>query len=314
VNRGPLMTKPLSEQDLLKLARAADSVRSAMDEAERARSEGDRLGRADDATLLATLNDRASDPWARRTALMLLIRRGDPRRDGTLSRVMPTLWDDPDEILATMAIEHAPLDDPEVTDRLRALLDDPRSARWTTAASVLANRRKDATIIPRLIGWFRRGDREHRNVACSCLCFYGLVEPAERRGLLREAWDAGGRDDDDRTMLAVGLLGLGDRIGWEFLVELARRADCYSATWAAEMIMEQEPGLGLDLMLHILERGASFEVRWGMVEKVAQAAGLPHLWTADGLAEARNWVEQERLRLASGGKAVSLSALRMSAN
>jgi hypothetical protein len=177
--------------------------------------------------------------------------------------------------------------------RLHALLDDPERLIWSTAASVLA-RRKDTTIITRLLDWFREGDQDHRNVAWSCLCFYQLLEPDECRTQLREAWDAGGRDDADRAMLAIGLLGLGDRRGWPFLVRLSRTADHDSACWAAETIMEHDPALGLDLMLHILDHGATFRVRWGMVERIATSAGLPHLWTADGLAEARHWVEQRR--------------------
>ena len=114
-----------------------------------------------------------------------------------------------------------------------------------------------------MIGWFREGDEAHRNVAWSCLCFDRLLGPDECRALLREAWDDGGRDDDDRTMLAVGLLGLGDRVGWAFLVEFARRADRYSACWAAETILEHDPALGLDLMIHILDHGTMFRVRWG---------------------------------------------------
>jgi hypothetical protein len=35
-------------------------------------------------------------------------------------------------------------------------------------------------------------------------------------------------------------------------------------------------------MLHILDYGKTFQVRWGMVEPIAKSAGLPHLWTADG--------------------------------
>jgi hypothetical protein len=100
-------------------------------------------------------------------------------------------------------------------------------------------------------------------------------------------------------MLAVGLLGLGDRLGWSFLVELARKADHYSACWAAETIMEHDPALGLDLMLHILDHGGNFQVRWGMVKRIAKSAELPHVWTADGLAEARHWVEQRRQDLDS---------------
>jgi hypothetical protein len=222
--------------------------------------------------------------------------------------VLP-LWDDPDEQVARMAIEHAPANDPEVTSRLHALLDDLRSTQWSTAATALT-RRKDTTIIPRLLGWFREGDEGHRNVAWCCLYSYGLLERDQCRALLREAWDAGGRDDDDRVMLAIGLLGLGDRVGWGFLGDLARRADLYAAVSAAETVMEHDPALGLDLMLHILDHGTTFEVRWGMVERIASAAGLPHVWTADGLAEARCWVEQQRQKLESGCAVRSLALLQ----
>ena len=224
---------------------------------------------------------------------MLLLSRNRHRRDRALSDILLPLWDDPDRQLAKMAIEQTPPFDPETGERLHALLDDPERVIWSTAASVLA-RRKDARIVPRLRDWFREGDADHRNVAYSCLCFHQLLGPDECRALLRKEWDAGGRDDDDRTMLAIGLLGVGDRIGWAFLETHARRADRYSANWAAETLMEHDPVSGLDLMLHILNYGKTFQVRWGMVERIAKSAGLPHLWTADGLTEARHWVEQRR--------------------
>ena len=41
--------------------------------------------------------------------------------------------------------------------RLRLMLDDPQVHRWSTAASVLAWR-KETSIVPRLLGWFRDGD------------------------------------------------------------------------------------------------------------------------------------------------------------
>jgi hypothetical protein len=132
-------------------------------------------------------------------------------------------------------------------------------------------------------------------VAYCCLCLNRALEPGECHTLLREAWDAGGRDEADRVMLAAGLLGFGDRVGWTLLVEVSRKADHYSACWAAETIMKHDRALGLDLMCHILDHGTTFQVRWGMVERIAIAADLPHLWTADGLAEARLWVEQQSL-------------------
>jgi hypothetical protein len=137
-------------------------------------------------------------------------------------------------------------------------------------------------------------------VAYACLCQYGLLGPGDRLALLREAWDAGGRDDDDRMMLAAGLLENGDKVGWDYLIDRARKADHYSASWAAETINNHDPALGLELMRHILDHGTSFPVRWSMAAKIAEAAGLHHLWTADGLAEARFWVEQQMANLGGG--------------
>jgi hypothetical protein len=302
------MSGTLSESAQIKLAHAANFIQRVNEEADRANAERVRLKQADDPTLCSILCDRSGPSASRLGALTLLLGKDHLRRDGTLARIMLPLMDDPDEEIAGFAIQYAPAEDPDVAARLIALLDDPRPARWSKAASVLA-RRKETTIIDRLLGWFRDGDRDHRNVAYSCLYFEGNLEPERCRELLREAWDVGGRDDDDRAMLAIGLLKMGDRIGGEFLEALARRADCYSATWAAEMIMEHDPGVGLDLMLHILDHGTVFEVRWGMVSRIATAAGLPHVWTADGLAEARYWVEQQRQKLESGCAVESLSSL-----
>ena len=321
------MSQTLTEQEQRQLAQWAGMAHRIKTDSDRERG---RLEAADDATLRAVLSDRAASQTARATALMLLVNRNRHNRDGTLAEILLPLWHDPDEQIARMAIEFTPPSDPEVTSRLHALLDDPEQLRWSTAASVLA-RRKDTTIVPRLRAWFHEGDEAHRNVAYACLCFYQLLEPDDRHALLRDAWDAGGRDDGDRAMLAVGLLDLDDRAGWPFLLDLARRADSYSAVFAADAIHACDPALGYELMLHILDQGASFQVRWGMVEWIAQfAAGLRrfrpadgrveggtrevppddggallhHIWTADGLAEARYWVEQQRARLDRTGTEV----------
>ena len=301
------MSEQMSEQDRIKLARTAEYVHRITEECDRERES---LKLADEESLRATLTDRKLPTLSRVNALMTLIERNRHRRDEGLSGFLVDLWDDPDDTVASLAIQNAPACDPLVTAKLHALLDDPRPKRWSTAASVLA-RRKDTTVIPRLLGWFHEGDREHRNTAWSCLCFHRLLEANACRALLREAWDAGGHDDDDRTMLAVGLLGLGDRVGWAFLVDLARRADDYAAVWAAETVMEHDPALGLDLMLRVLDQGTTFQVQWGMVERIAQAARLPHVWTEDGLAEARFWVEQRQQELKSGGVVPSLASMQI---
>lgn len=277
----------LTEQDRAALAKAAGFIQGTQDECDRFNAGLPALRRADDDSLIATI--QAGAPEDRLNALVVLLGRRNP----ALATILPALWDDPDDRIAEAAVRHAP-DDPGTTERLRGLLDDPRL--WAAAAVALAQR-KDAAIVPRLVAWFRDGDQDRRNAAFSCLGSYGLLAGDAALALLREAWDIGGRDDADRAMLAVGLLSRGDRAGRDFLVDLARRADDDAACWAAETIFAHDRPLGLDLMLHVLDRGASFRVRWGMVEKVARLGDLPHLWTADGLAEARHWVEQQRLAL-----------------
>ena len=100
------MSEIVSEQDRLKLAQAADHVHRMKEECYRANRELEKLRRAEDATLLAMLGDRARPTLSRRNALIVLVGRDHLRRDGTLSRIMLPLLDDPDEDLARMAIEY----------------------------------------------------------------------------------------------------------------------------------------------------------------------------------------------------------------
>src|SRR4051794_13429191 len=55
----PFMSEPLSEQDRIKLARAAEYVHRMTEEAHRANHERESLQKADDAILRAILDDRA---------------------------------------------------------------------------------------------------------------------------------------------------------------------------------------------------------------------------------------------------------------
>ena len=280
------MSEPVPDRLRRVLAQVAEHIHRGEAEAEQERR---RLEAADDATLRRVLSDRVASRAARLTALGTLVSR--LRRDRALSELLLPLFDDPDDELARQAISYAPPFDPRMVERLHALLDDPREGHWSTAAATLA-RHHDRAILPRLLAWFRDGDRPHRNVAFAGLAW--LLGPDDRRALLQAAWDQGGRDDDDRAMLAGGLLDLGDPRGVPFLESLARRADHpVVAPFAVETIRAHDPARGLELALWVLDHGDPPEVKWGMVERIARAARLPHDWTADGLAEARNWVEQQ---------------------
>lgn len=99
-------------------------------------------------------------------------------------------------------------------------------------------------------------------------------------------------------MLAVALTRLGDRRGWPGLVETARRADSAWSVVSATHIGFSDPALGLGLMRHILDHG-SLEAKQAMVSQIWNFAHVPHAFTADGIHEARLWVE-ERLQQPGG--------------
>jgi hypothetical protein len=198
------------------LAQVAEHIQRGESEAEQQRR---RLEAADEPTLRRVLADRGESRAARMTALGALVSR--LRRDLALSDLLLPLFEDPDDELVRRAISCAPPFDPRMVERLHVLLDDPREGRWSTAAATLA-RRNDRAILPRLLAWFRDGDRAHRNVAFACLPW--LLGPDDRLALLQAAWDQGGRDDDDRAMLAGGLLDLDDPRGVPFLESLGRGA------------------------------------------------------------------------------------------
>jgi hypothetical protein len=295
------MTEALSEGDQIQLARAAAWNHRIREECDQANRDLKAVQSADDSSLLEWLFDPACPAARRRNAFFAALSRRVLKEGSLFLRLM----DDPDDEVAEMAIRYAPADDPTVAVRLRALLDDPRANRWSLAASSLS-RMKDPTIASRLTEWFRNGDESHRNVAWTCLVG-GLLAPEKALGLLREAWLAP-HSDDDRVMIAIGLLEYDDRIGWSFLVDHARKAESYSACWAAHVIEGQDRRLGLELAKHILDHGATFEVRWGMVEKIAKSAGLGHTWTVDGLAEARFWIEHQLSQLGGSGATPSEGA------
>ena len=85
-----------------------------------------------------------------------------------------------------------------------------RGDSWSEAAYTLA-RRKDGSILPRLLHGFHRGDRPRFNVALASLRF--LMDPDEHRDLLERAWGRNDRQGEGRAVLAASLLGLGDGCG-----------------------------------------------------------------------------------------------------
>ena len=111
--------------------------------------------------LTRVLLDRDELVEARLNALGFLFER----RDAGSPDLLLDLIDDPEEDIAGQALMYCdPSKHPEVTERLHALLDDPRAWAWSGAACTLARRRPDG-LLPRLRDWFGEGDEPHRNVA-----------------------------------------------------------------------------------------------------------------------------------------------------
>lgn len=237
------------------------------------------------------LLDRRESQAARLEALSALLSRRDPG----MPEILLGLLDEPEPDLWLSIIHSYCPDDPRVLGRLRTFLDDPRDRVWSEAACALA-RRHDPSILPRALGWFRDGDESHRNVAIECLLLLG---DDEALGRIAEEFERGGRDDGDRVVLALALLRSGDERGRPFLEAVARRADGAWSVAAASWIWTRRPAEGLALMRHILDHG-TLEARRAMVSQVWNFTELPHALTADGIHEARAWVEQRQRELADG--------------
>ena len=79
----------------------------------------------------------------------------------------------------------------------------------------------------------------------------------------------------------------------QFLKEVARRADgAWSVLAATSIWFEHDATEGLQLMLWILDEG-NLEAKQRMVGQISGLAGLPHRFTADGIHEARFWVQRK---------------------
>ena len=164
------------------------------------------------------------------------------------------------------------------------------------AAYTLA-RRKDGSILPRLLHWVHRGDRPRFNVALTSLRF--LMDPDEHRDLLERAWERNDRQGEGRAVLAASLLGLGDGRGLTFLEAVTRLDERLEAIHAVRTIHDHDRAQGLELMAWVLDH-AEPEKSWSLAERIARLANLPHVWTVDGLAESRNWVAQRLEEMGQG--------------
>jgi hypothetical protein len=146
------------------------------------------------------LRDRAQATSVRRVALRHLASR--LRAEAALSAILRGVLNDADELLVCDAIRASAPFDAGLRQRIAALLDDPRPAVWSEAASVLA-RRMDPAVAPRLLVWFQSDDREKRRVGVAGLAC--VLKPEAAIDLFQPELDRGGRDADDRENLTAAL-------------------------------------------------------------------------------------------------------------
>ena len=247
--------------------------------------QADRLRDAPPDELKRVVRDRSESTAARGNALLSLMRVRDPE----LTDLILELFDDPDQDLWRMAICGAKRSDPRVREKLRNLLDDPDDRNWSEAAVTLA-RTGEHSLQDRFAAWLETGDEPHRNVAIECL--KSLKTPASQ-AVLENYWSRGAGDDETRLVAAAALLDLGNPCGRESLEAEAQRGRGSWSVFAATSVYIVEPSRGLPLMLHILDHG-DLAARQAMVSQIWNFAHLPHAFTADGLAETRVWVESQR--------------------
>jgi hypothetical protein len=213
---------------------------------------------------------------------MLLLQCRDPE----VFRLLPDLFDHPQ--LGRMAVRYCRPSDPLTAERLHGLLGPARGRHWSEAALALA-RAKVPSVRPLLLGWLGSGDTGEFNVAVEGLA---LLDSDGGLELFQRAWDAGGGAEERRLILAAALLRLRDARGVGLLEEVARRADGPWAVFAAFGLASYDPPRAYSLMLDILDDGG-LEAKRALVMQVWNFCEAPHAFTADGLHEARVWVERQ---------------------
>jgi hypothetical protein len=248
---------------------------------------------------LKQLSRDANEPVMTRTAalarLEVLACENPPvPLDPEVPDILLGLLSEPDPQARRLALQcsSAVWFDPRVVERVRSLLDDPDVSVHAEAATVLA-RRRDETVLPYLLTWFHGDDQPHRNAATQGL---RILNTPESRRVLRESWNLGGRNEEDRIVLAMTLLWAGDSCGVPLLSDLARRADGDWSCAAAAALYHSAAHRadGLRLMRRILDCG-SLEAKRRMVGGISSLSRprLLHTFTADGIHEAQCWIDQQ---------------------
>lgn len=247
-----------------------------------------RLKHALPAELKAVVRNHSESTSARGRALLGLLSARDPE----LTDLILELFDDADQGLWRM-VASLRLNDPRIRAKLQQKLDDADhhngdDNNWSQAAVMLA-RAGVVSLLPRFVDWLETGDEPHRNVAVECL---KMLKTPAASAVLEDYWKSGKGDAEIHLVIAAALLDLGNPCGRELLESAARSGAGSVSVFAATVIYISEPGDGLRQMLHVLDNG-DLDARQAMVNQIWNFAHLPHAFTADGLSEARVWVEKQ---------------------
>jgi hypothetical protein len=145
------------------------------------------------------------------------------------------------------------------------------------------------------VSWLDQGDEGRKNVAVNC-----MIEVNEERAAeaIAHVWDSGNGNETERLVLAAALLRLGDERGLGLLEETARQSHGSWAVVAATCVAHSRPALGYGLMLRIADEG-DLEAQRSLVSHAWNMGRIPGAFTADGLMQARRWVEE---RMAKGSE------------
>lgn len=221
---------------------------------------------------------------ARLEAILILCRERDPR----LSDLVLALFDETDRRVWRAVIRSIHPDRPEIRARLHETVqqDDVESA--AEALCVLAQMR-DGSVIATCQDWFSRS-QEQRNVAVEALRILNSETAIQS---LRDRWNATLETDEDRHTLALALIEHGHPAAIAHADRLAAAAcDDWAVAAATQFYFSGNP-LGLQRMREILDAGTN-RVKQSMIRQISGlSAGLPHEYTADGIHEARLWVEAQ---------------------
>ena len=237
----------------------------------------------DQAWLIAI--DSTESQAARMEALSILFRHRDPR----VSALQLQLLDDPDQQIWKSIFSTYRTDSSQLRSALhqRVLASDVQTASY---AAIILARFNDESLLPVIQPWLHATEREWRIAAIASL---GHFKSAGAQSILTTLWNDGWGDEEDRRDLATKLTAAGNLAAREHLTSVATAANDSWSVACATQIYFVDPRAGLKLMLHIFESG-DLEAKQGIVGQVSSLLGhLPHVYTYDGLVEARQRVEQE---------------------